>query len=403
MKHILLLGMTLLFAFVGSCQMTYSTKNKKAIKYFEEGMKKEFELDPKSRMPNYRGAIEMFEKAIEKDPNFIEAYGMGINFNEKLGNKEAAFDLAKKATSLNLSGPGSTFLLYKTADLAFQMKEYEMAIDMAKKFQAKNRNPEMKTKADEIIENSKFAIKSIQEGVDIKLVNIGPGVNTADPEYFPSLTVDEKTLIFTRQIHVPNTPDHIPGQEDLYISHLGPDGKWQKATALPRKINHPMANQGAPSVGADGSTVVFIGCQNVDGTYPEGYMGYGSCDIYVTKKIGTKWFPPRNLGNKINSFNWETQPSLSADGKTMYFIRADRKIKQQAMVRPDLKLNVGDIYVSYLGEDGVWSAPKKLPDNVNTPHKEESVFIHPDGRTLYFGSDGHPGLGGRYFHDTIAR
>lgn len=394
MNKFLILGLALIVSLFGSCQMNYSTKNKKAIKYFEAGMQKEMELEPNTNRPNYRGGIELFQKAIDKDPNFIEAYGMSINFYEKLGDIENAYKTGKKAVDLNLAGPGSSFLYYKTSDLAFKMKEYETAIEIAKKFLKTNRNPEMKKRAEEIISSSEFALKSIEEGVEIKLVNLGEGVNTSNPEYFPSLTVDEKTIIFTRQLHVPNTPDHVPGQEDLYISHKGPDGKWAKATPLPRKINHPMANQGAPSIGADGSTVVFIGCQNVDGSYPEGYQGFGSCDIYITKKLGNKWYAPRNLGNKINSFNWETQPSLSADGKTMYFVRGDRRVKQQAMMRPDLKLNVGDIFVSYLNDNGEWSDPIKLPDNVNTPHKEESVFIHPDGRTLYFGSDGHPGLGG---------
>lgn len=383
-----------MLALTGSCQMTYSTKNKKAIKLFEEGMNMEMQRDPATGMPNYRGGIEMFNKALEKDPMFTEAYGFMVNFYEKLQDSEGAYNTCKRAIDQKVSGPGSTMFLFKAADHGFKINKYEEAKKYATEFLKVNRVPQLKTKTEEIIANCDFAIKSIKEGTNITLVNLGPGVNTAAPEYFPSLTVDEKTMIFTRQVRVPNTPDHIPGQEDLYISHLGPDGKFETATALPKKINHNMANQGAPSIGADGSTVVFIGCQNVDGSYPEGYQGYGSCDIYVTKRIGRKWYPPKNLGNQINSFNWETQPSLSADGKTIYFIRADRKILKQSMVRPDLKLNAGDIYVSHLSEDGVWSAPKKLPDNVNTPGKEESVFIHPDGRTLYFGSDGHPGLGG---------
>lgn len=394
MKTILVLGLTFLITVMGSCQMSYSTKNKKAIKYFEEGIGMERQLDPRTGGPNYVGGIELFKKAIEKDPNFIEAYGACINYYEKIGDNDNAYKMGKAVIEKKLTGPGSSYVYYKTAALAFKTKSYDEAIKYAEQFLKTNRNPELKKKTEEIIGSAKFALKSIEEGVEINLVNLGPGINTKEPEYFPSLTVDEKTIIFTRQVHVPNTPDHVPGQEDLYISHLGADGKWEKATPLPRKINHPMANQGAPSIGADGSTVVFIGCQNVDGTYPEGYKGYGSCDIYITKKMGTKWMSPRNLGAKINSFNWETQPSLSADGKTMYFIRGDRRVKQQAMMRPDLKLNVGDIFVSYLSENGEWSTPIKLPDNINTPHKEESVFIHPDGRTLYFGSDGHPGLGG---------
>ncbi len=94
---------------------------------------------------------------------------------------------------------------------------------------------------------------------------------------------------------------------------------------------------------------------------------------------------PVNVGSPVNTGNWETQPSFSSDGKTLYFIRgyiSNEGIKDQ------------DIYVSEIGADGKFGEPVKLGPNVNTSGREESVFIHPDNMTLYFSSDGHVGMGG---------
>jgi outer membrane protein OmpA-like peptidoglycan-associated protein len=109
-------------------------------------------------------------------------------------------------------------------------------------------------------------------------------------------------------------------------------------------------------------------------------------DLLVSYKVDGKWQPAVNMGKPVNSKYWETQPSLTADGKTVFFIRgvpgSDRKPKDQ------------DIYYSRMKEDGKWSIPVKISPRVNTPDQEESVFVHPDGSTIYFSSNGHVGMGG---------
>ena len=87
-----------------------------------------------------------------------------------------------------------------------------------------------------------------------------------------------------------------------------------------------------------------------------------------------------------STFHWETQPSLSADGKTLYFIRGMRG--------KGADLSNSDIYVSRITENGKWGAAERLSNVINTPFAEESVCIHPDGKTLYFASRGHIGMGG---------
>jgi outer membrane protein OmpA-like peptidoglycan-associated protein len=119
----------------------------------------------------------------------------------------------------------------------------------------------------------------------------------------------------------------------------------------------------------------FVSCDDVV------RKSFGSCDIYFSQKTPARWSEPVNIGPPINTNQWETQPSFSSDGKTLYFVKAFH-------TREGTKEQ--DIYVSEIGEDGKFSAPVKLGPNVNTPGKEESVYIHPDNQTLYFSSDGHP-------------
>ena len=154
---------------------------------------------------------------------------------------------------------------------------------------------------------------------------------------------------------------------------------------MPSNVN-TVNNEGAPTIAPDGRTLVFVGCPDATGEfYGENRDGRGSCDLFITKKLGSRWSNPVNLPGKVNSFHWETQPSLSSDGKTMYFIRG---------IRGRDMTNNSDIYVTRLQENGEWGTPERLPDHINTPEQEESVLIHPDGRTLYFASRGHVGMGG---------
>lgn len=144
-------------------------------------------------------------------------------------------------------------------------------------------------------------------------------------------------------------------------------------------------NEGAGTLSPDGRFIVFTKCALMDNDYGQGLKGMGSCDLFISRRIGERWTTPENLGPPLNSRQWESQPSLGSDGRTLYFVRA-------MQARDGLKSM--DIMRSVLGEDGNFSDPVALGPTINTPFQEESVQIHPDGRTLYFSSDGHPGMGG---------
>jgi outer membrane protein OmpA-like peptidoglycan-associated protein len=266
------------------------------------------------------------------------------------------------------------------------MGKYEKTIDYLTRV-VRNRaaNPQFVQESNRLIACSEFAMESMQNPREFNPLNIGPGINTKDPEYFPTITVDGKTILFTRRIAEPRSKPH-GFQEDFYISQYDERTKsWGQAIPLPKNIN-TLFNEGAPTIGPDGRSLIFVACSDMSGVnYGEGRVGKGSCDLFYTKKIGSRWLNPVNIPGYINTSLWETQPSLSADGKTLYFIR---EVKNKGAS------DNADIYKSTLLDDGSWSQPERLSDVINSPYAEESVLIHPDGKTLYFASKGHVGMGG---------
>lgn len=387
MKFILFFFSFLLFASCSTAQVRYSTSNKKAIKLFEEGQKApNLSIDPSNNMPNYRAGIEYMDKAIEKDPNFWEAHLLAGEFYEILRDYPSAIKHFEAALSINPnhSGTGSTY--FYLANLQVAVGEYEKGLQNIEIYiRNKNANPDLVRQAYGMKDNCEFAIKSLKNPRNFNPVNVGPGINTADPEYFPTITVDGKTILFTRRIKDERVP-HFKQQEDFYISELNNQNIWGTATPMPQNVN-TVLNEGAPTIAADGRSLIFVACsdQSGDNNYGENRIGKGSCDMFYTKKLGARWTNPINLPGNVNTPSWESQPSLSADGKTLYFIR--RVSKRGEMTN-------SDIYVSKLMDDGQWGTPIALPKHINTPVQEESVLIHPDGKTLYFASRGHIGMGG---------
>lgn len=376
-----------------AAQSRYSTSNKKAIKLFEAGKDApNLTIDPTTNGPNFRSGIEYMKKALEKDPNFWEAHMFIGEYAEMINDYPTAIEHYRKALAINPqhNSTGSTY--FYLANLEQAVGDYESAIknlDIFEKFQ--NANDELLNKAVMIRANCEFAIFALKNPMDFNPINIGPGINTADPEYFPTITVDGATILFTRRIADGRVEGPYKEQEDFYVSLLGENNVWGKAVPMPNNVN-TVNNEGAPTIAADGRSLVFVGCPDYTGEdYGEFRTGKGSCDLFITKKLGAQWTNPVNLPGAVNSFHWETQPSLSSDGKTMYFIRG---------IRGREMTNDSDIYVTRKDENGNWGTAEKLPKHINTAEQEESVLIHPDGRTLYFASRGHVGMGGSDLYVT---
>ncbi|WP_317897913.1 OmpA family protein [Aurantibacillus circumpalustris] len=377
-KNVILI---LLFVFIGNISFSqgslppgqFTSTNKKAIKHLNEG-KKAFEVK------NDAQAEKSFLKALDEDNKFIEA-ALGLaNLYQLTNHHDKAIEYFKKAIEINPKF--YTYSFYFLAQSLLATGQYEEAKKSLDVFLSLDRiNPDTKDKAARMLVNAEFGITAVKNPKQFSPVNVGEGINTDLNEYFPAVTADGKSFMFTRGLRVPDFPQNE--NEDFFMSVKRND-VWQEARPI-YEINTP-GNEGAPTLSADGNVMFFVSCANQFGEYsaPD-RKGYGSCDIFYAQKIDGRWTRPRNAGSSINTSHWETQPSFSSDGKTLYFIRGH-------VVRGGVREQ--DIYYSVIGEDGRFSEAVKLSSVVNTPYKEESVFIHPDNQTLYFSSEGHPGMGG---------
>jgi outer membrane protein OmpA-like peptidoglycan-associated protein/tetratricopeptide (TPR) repeat protein len=355
---------TVMIVVCAQAQMKYSTTSSRAIKLFEEGLRF---YDAKRNTE----AEELFLKAIKADGKFIEAHILLGDTYFDMGRKREAIDMYKKVVGIDDQFFANTY--FQLAQMEMATGEYAEAMEHFNKFLERKRiNPQTRAKAEQQLKNSEFGAKAVKNPVPFNPTNMGPNVNTPDYEYFPVLTADGQTLVFTRNKRRSEAMDY---QEDFYISLLNKEGQWGQAMNIGDPINTD-DNEGAQTMTADGQQLFFTGCNRKG--------GLGSCDIYRSLREGRSWSRPENLGQPVNSNKWESQPSISSDGNTLYFSsnRAGGK-------------GGSDIWVTQLGTNGVWSEPRNLGDSINTDGAEETPFIHPDGRTLYFTSNGHVGLGGK--------
>ncbi|MGC9375449.1 MAG: OmpA family protein [Bacteroidales bacterium] len=386
MNKLFLLLLIIVTPYIVSAQYGYSTHNKKAIEYYEQA------LNAFGRM-DYFNAADLMQKAIKKDKKFIEAHIVLAEIYMDNGNVNKAIESYQNAIAIDPDFfPG---IYISMAQLEMIEQNFETAKKHLEKYLTyKDIKPISRSQAEHTLQSCKFAIQAMNNPVPFTPVDLGESINTTYDEYWPTLTADEQTLIFTRLIpkdlvdysngeHAvedkpsANEQDLPPGmrnvQEDFYISYKI-DGQWTKAINAGKKIN-TAGNEGAQTITADGRTMYFTACNRADGK--------GRCDIYMSEKTGDEWSVPVNIGSPVNTAHWEAQPSISSDGKTLYFVSN----------RPD---GVGqkDIWKSERLPDGKWTKPQNLGSKINTTGEEQSPFIHPDNQTLYFSSEGLIGMGG---------
>ncbi len=348
-------------------QRELTTSNSRARRAFEEAIKKYNQRD-------LRGAEAGFRDAVRHDPNFIEAYIiMGEIFEIEKRYQDAALAW-ENAVRIN---PGFfPNILYNLGDIYLIVGEYGKAQKSLLQFIGlQNINPAMRERAGKNLQRVEFALNAVRNPLPFEPRNLGAGVNSEHEEYAPALTADEQTLIFTRKRpREDRNYLHLGSEfEDFYVSQRV-NGVWGPAVNLGPPINS-QNNEGAQSISADGIHLYFTGCSRPG--------GIGSCDIYYSRKAGSGWSAPVNLGPPVNTSAWESQPSVSPDGKTLFFT-SNRRHNYGQM----------DIWTSTLSDTGRWSDPVNLGPVINTAGKEMSPFIHPDNKTLYFASDGHTGMGG---------
>lgn len=308
-------------------------------------------------------AFQLLSQTVKSDSLFADAYIQMAGIRHDQGFLEEADKWFNHALRIAPDYRKSVWL--QSGLTKWRLDKYDEAETHLKKFLALDPANEREISlAQTYIRRSEFAAEAMRNPVPFVARTLGPEINTPGDEYLPSFTADGSALIFTRV---------VDNQEDFYISRQTPDGGWGPAEPIDQ-INTDN-NEGAQTVSADGRLLIFTACNRPG--------GLGRCDLYMSEYVDGKWTQVVNMGEPVNSGAWESQPSLSADGKALYFA-SDRSGGKGGK----------DIWVSLRQADGRWGAPQNLGDTINTPREEQGPFIHPDGQTLYFMSDGHPGMGG---------
>jgi outer membrane protein OmpA-like peptidoglycan-associated protein len=311
-------------------------------------------------------AIPFMEQAIKQDPNFADAHlklGQLYEFSKRF---DPAITAYRNAVRLQPDNPASGAAYQSLSNILLRLGRYGEALPYLEKFQTLFAPQSAQAKRiTKQIETARFGIEAMQHPQAVDPKPLSSVLQTTPSQYFPVLTADEQTLVFTAL-----KPE---GDEDLMTATFNGE-TWAPPVSLSPNINTP-DNEGTASLSADGRTLVFTACQ--------GRKGFGSCDLYVSRKTGNDWSNPENLGSTINTRYYESQPALSADGRRLYFISD----------RPGGK-GRRDIWRSDLDTEGNWAEPINLGEPVNTAANEASPFIHANGQSLFFASEGHPGLGG---------
>lgn len=351
------------FLFLVSCSSQYSVAQ-------TDGSKKAKEIymqaDEAMAFGKYEEALLGFEQAANLDPNYLDAHIQVAFLNQYIyQNYSKAAEYYEKVIVVD---PTLYKSYYEAARCYLSLFKFDKAAKYATYYLEKaDLSENGKWLAKLLVASVDFAEEAVKNPVEYKPENLGPSINSELSEYFPSITADNEWLYFTVNDDSNRYPD-----EDIYAAQFV-DGGWQKRTPIPG-VNNADSHEGAHSITQDGRYLFFASNRMEE--------NLGRFDIYIAKKVGNDWKKPVNMGNVVNTRYWESQPVISANSKQLFLVRTSKDGYGES-----------DIYVANIEESGRFGLPVNLGPVINTPGREQRPYLHPDGKTLYFASDGHPGMG----------
>jgi outer membrane protein OmpA-like peptidoglycan-associated protein len=326
----------------------------------------------------FNKSLDLLNELISANPGFLDAYLLQSDIYQDLDS--VALQVKTYEAALKIAPDKNSKLYYLLGRAYYRSGQYQNACNAYQNYLKRTeKETSLTQKASQSLDKCVEAIKLAEHPVPFQLVNLGSNVNSEDDEYWPSITVDGKTLIFTRLVgsKAGSAQQRYMSQEDFYTSSRI-DSVWQPSSPL-SSIN-TIYNEGAQTISTDGKLLFYTACTRND--------GHGSCDIYFSRNKSGNWSDPLNAGTPVNSPSWESQPSISANGESLYFVSSRTGGKGGMDI---WKCNLKGFSTAGLP---VWGKPVNLGDSINTPGNEMSPFIHSDGKTLYFASDYWPGMGG---------
>lgn len=337
---------------------------------------------------DFRGALADFKELVANNPSDpgylyhtgvclvqVKKYDEGLEYLEKLSKTNPEYN---KELHLFLG-----VCYHRQARLDEALKEFEKYKSLLTPKQLKDND------VNDYIAQCNTAKQLMTKPVNVKIDNMSELINSKFDDYSPSITADGKTMIFTSRrddTKGGGVDAEYDGKffEDIYITTFDDaTGKWTEAEPVKGSLNSE-GHDASLSISPDGKQI-FI--------YKNEKEVTRSGDIfYSTLGKNDKWTAPKTLPSAINSSYFESSASLSADGKTLYFV-SERRVKDA--------VGNGDIYMVQKIDKTTWGEPVNLGAVVNTVEDEVSVFIHPDGKTLFFSSKGHNSMGGYDIFKTV--
>lgn len=311
---------------------------------------------------DYDKALRKINKILTANPDFADAYTRKATVLYNLRQPEKAIEVMD--VLIRKFPDADTEAYFTRGFMLFELKIFDRSqadfkTYLEKAFMDKKRRERVLY----LYETAFLRDSLMKHPVIFKPQLLSDNVNSEFSEYSPSLSMEGNVLVFTRRKN---------NQEDLLMAVKDSSGNFGPAVYL-TEINTP-ANEGAHCVSADGTMVLFTGCDRD--------ILFRGCDLYYSVLREDIWTKPSNIGKSINTPAWESQPCLTADGKTLFFV-SDRVGG----------LGGRDIWYCKKNERGVWTEPANLGSPINTPNDDETPFLHPDGKTLYWRSNGRIGMG----------
>ena len=349
---------TVLFVMFALVSVGFSQHPKKAVKAYEAAEEAFLKRD-------YEKAHQQVLKAVIADPNYAEAWLL----EGEIGMETKDYDLAmigyQNALAIDsMLFPPAAITLARLYDERGDYQREAVLLDWYKK--NANGNAFNDNVVDELLAQAVFRADAMKHPKNIELENLGKTINAVSDEYVNMLSFDGSTLLFTRKIPSENGYQ----KESLFVSRWD-DEQWLEPQLLAFTDFPEDVDPGAAFISADGKKLYLTGC---------GWQRDSSCDLYLSEWVDGRWSMPCRLSESINTRSWESQPCVSSDGKELYFVSR--------------RSGNADIYCARRNTDGTWGEPQNLGLPINTKGTEMAPFLHPDGRTLYFSSDKHIGMGG---------
>lgn len=332
-------------------------------------------------------ANEQYALAAEMDPDNIEANYMAGRTYLETNSKATASKYLLRVYEIN---PNYKFNILYLIGQGFQYgMEFEKAIDFYTQYQNKLSETTSRSGTDFTSQNDvqrriyecRNGLEYINAPRDYIIENMGPAINSEWDDFAPVVNSDESFMAFTTRRQEGNTNadvfDDMLFYEDVFYSTRTGD-KWTPAQNIGQPINI-LYHSSNLAISADGTQLYLYKSQN-------------GGDIFLSEKNSSGiWSEPEPLNENINSTFSENSVSISPDGNTLFF-SSDRPVTSDKI---DL-----DIYYSKKDRKGEWGVAKNIGSVINTQYDEDGPFMDYDGKTLYFSSKGHKGMGGYDIYKT---